>query len=223
MRRQDAFTLVEMLAVASIMLILLGVSYGIFASLTQQSGPESVLVTLQAAIHNARDYAAANGVSTRVLFRCEDHKGDPLESSIMVLQHLPPEADDFEDIPGRQPIPLPHGLYVCNGFPSGSPPSRPSVASDGDVSDTQARQWEKYEQDLLAWVGRAFLSGVKLKSNQDKFCIEFGPAGYPPAEPQSSEDIVDQGLTVIQVAGERVLGYAFYTMNPNTGTRLVFE
>ncbi len=223
MRRRDAFTLVEMLAVVSIMLLLLGAAYGIFATLTQQTGPESVLVTLQAAIHNARDYAAANGVSARVLFRSKGPTGNPLESTVLVLQHLPPEADDFEDIPGRQPIAMPPGLYVCNGFPSGAAPTPPAVSSDGRVSETQARQWEQYERSLMQWVGDEFLSGSNLRADQDRFCIEFGPAGYPPPEPQSSEDIASRGLTILQVTGQRVLGYAFYTMNPNTGTRLVFE
>jgi prepilin-type N-terminal cleavage/methylation domain-containing protein len=230
MRRYKAFTLVEMLAVVSIMLILLGVTYGIFSALAEQSGPDAVLVTVQAAVHNARDYAAGRGVHTRLVFRfkSEGGSGDMLESSTMMLQYIPPgeplQPGSFEDVPGRQPMALPPGLYICKGFPTGMP-APPSVASGTNITQADVERWKKYEQDLLDEVARFAMSGTDLKNEHDEFYIEFEPSGYPPASPISSRTrIVEEGgLTIVRVAGKQVLGYAFFPFNPNTGTRLVFD
>jgi len=229
MRRRRAFTLVEMLAVVTIMLILLGVAYGVFTGLAQQTGPEAALITIQAAVNNARDYAASHGVYTRIVFRGKQPRtGEPLESSTMTLQYLPPgesrREDNFVDIPGRQTVRLPRGIFVCLGFPT-SLTMPPTVADPTQITQEQIKAWEKYEADLLEDVGRFALSGGKLKSEHEEFYIEFGPAGYPPAHPITKSHLATEegGVTVVRISANRVVGYAFYPLNTNAGTRLIFE
>jgi len=221
MRRLRAFTLVEMLAVVSVMLILLAATFGIFNALAQQTGPDAVMATVQAMIHNARDYAATTGYPTRIEFRCVDRRDNPLQSSTMMLQHLPPEENRFVDIPGRRPVELPRGMFILNGIPPNMP-SEPTVAT-GDVSDRDVAEWRRYERSLLDAVTRFALSGTKIRSTHHKFYIEFGPGGYRPPNPQTKDPLVEYGLTIVRVTGPRVLNYSLYHMNPNTGTRLVFE
>jgi len=217
MHRYRAFTLVEMLAVVSIMLVLLGVTYGIFTTLAQQQGPDSVLVTLQAAMHNARDYAASEGVSTRLVFRKteEGNTSNQLESTRLILQYIPKGESEFEDVPGWQEAALPRGLFVIHGYPSGAPPSGAMDADDVDENDIE--QYQKKQQQFLGKLKQKF-----DESTQRKFAIEFGPAGYPPADPVTSDMDCASGLIVVRLAGNNVVGYAFLPFNPNTGTRLIF-
>jgi len=240
MRSIRAFTLVEMLAVVSIMLILLGVSYGILTSLAQQTGPDAVLVTVQAAIHNARDYAAGRGVPARIEFRFTDPVSDaPMPSSTMRLQYWSDEFKDWTDVPGREPFALPQGLYVCKGFPTSLPQSPTSVPDDPTkLTDEQVRQWQKHEQDVLDAVTQHALktSSPELKDEHDQFYIVYGPEGYP-ITPQDGARLTNlklqpgdlvgatgsAGLTLVRVSGTRVSAYAFYLWNQNAGTRLIFE
>ena len=221
MRRMKAFTLVEMLAVVSVMLILLAATFGIFSALAEQMGPETVMATVQAAIHNARDYAASTGYPTRIEFRCLDSRDNPLESTTMTLQHLPPDETRFVDIPGRRPVDLPAAMFVLNGIPRSMPSER--TVTTGDITDRDVATWRRHERDCLDAVTRYAMTGTKLKSQHNKFYVEFGPGGYRPADPQTSGTLVDYAVTIVRVTGQRVLGYALYPMNPNTGTRLVFE
>jgi len=244
MQRCRAFTLVEMLAVVSIMLILLGVSYAVLSSLAQQSGPEAVLATIQAAIHNARDYAASAGTPARIEFRFTDPTAtnpgpdDQMPSSTVRLQYWSDEFDEWVNVPGRGAVALPQGIYVCKGIPSVSqlPPSMPN--DPADVTDQQVEQWQAYEQEVLDDIGEhAFQggSGPGLKNEHDKFYIIYGPQGYPISSNRLSaldpdidpSKVLDgsgsNGLTIVHVGGTRVTAYAFYLWNQNTGTRLVFE
>jgi len=241
MRSIRAFTLVEMLAVVSIMLVLLGVSYGILTSLAQQTGPDAMLVTVQAAIHNARDYAAGRGVPARIEFRCTDPgSDDPMPSSTMRLQYWSDAFNDWVDVPGRESFALPQGLYVCKGFPSALPQSPTSVPDDPTkLTDDQVEEWQKHEQEVLDAVSTHALtagSPPQLKSEHDEFYIVYGPEGYP-ITPQDgarltnlnlqSGDLVgatgNAGLTLVRASGSRVSAYAFYLWNQNAGTRLIFE
>ncbi|MFO8013656.1 MAG: prepilin-type N-terminal cleavage/methylation domain-containing protein [Phycisphaerae bacterium] len=243
MRSTRAFTLVEMLAVVSIMLILLGVSYGILNSLAQQAGPEAVLVTVQAMVHNARDYAAGRGVHARVEFRfTEPGTNDQMPSSTMRLQYWTEEfgTGEWVDVPGRDPVALPQGLYVCKGFPSALPQLSLSVPDDAaDVTDQQVQAWQSYEQDVLDAVkSHALGSGTsaELKDDHDEFYIVYGPEGYPvdtsrltTMEMQTNEVVGGSGtggapgLTLVRLSGTQVSAYTFYLWNQNTGTRLIFQ
>jgi len=238
MPRCRAFTLVEMLAVVSIMLILLGASYAVLVSLAQQSGPEAVLGTVQAAIHNARVYAAGHGVPARIEFRCTDptDPGKQMPASTLRLQYWSDEFGEWVNVPGREAVLLPQGLYVCKGIPSlpGGPGAAP--ADPADLTDQQVEQWQKHEQEILdAVTAHAMAAGnARLEGEHDGFYIVYGPEGYPvPASRLTTLGNIssgrvlgeggDIGLTIVRVSGTRVSAYAFYLWNQNTGTRMVFE
>ncbi len=146
-----------------------------------------------------------------------DRRDNPLESTTMTLQHLPPDESRFVDIPGRRTVSLPRAMYVLNGIPTNMP--REPTVTTGDVSDRDVATWRRYERDLLDAVTRYAMAGTKL----NEFYIEFGPGGYRPADPRTSGTLVEYGVTIVRVTGQRVLGFKLYPMNPNTGTRLVFE
>lgn len=244
MRSPRAFTLVEMLAVVSIMLVLLGVSYGILNSLAQQTGPDAVLVTVQAMVNNARDYAAGRGVPTRVEFRVtEPGTNDQMPSTAMILQYYTEEfssTGEWVDVPGRDPVPLPQGLYVCKGFPSTLPQLTLRVPDEADdLTDYQIQQWQSYEQDVLDAVKTHALgagTSAELKDEHDEFYIVYGPEGYPVAASmlttlnmQATEVVGGTGtsgapgLTIVRVSGTKVSAYTFYVWNQNAGTRLIFQ
>jgi len=242
MRSRRGFTLIEMLAVVSIMLILLGVSYGVLSSLAQQTGPDAVLVTVQAAIHNARDYAAGYGVPTRIEFRFTDpNTDDPMPSSTIRLQCWSDRFNDWIDMPGREPIALPQGIFVCKGFPNSLPQTTLRVGSVTNLTEQQVQQWQLHEQEVLDEVAEYALrtGSSELRDVHDEFYIVYGPEGYPVPSSRLStpyqmnaSDVVGgggagasgaAGLTLVRVSGTRVSTYAFYLWNQNAGTRMVFE
>jgi len=237
MRRKAAFTLVEMLAVVAIMLVLMTATFGMFGMFAEQTGPESVLSIVQAVLNGARDYAASNGVSVRVLFETTDEGNTLLDGTRMIVQRWSSADDRWEILPGRRPVELHGSMYVLNEIPGisnlagGLPTTTRTNPKPEDIES-----WKKYERDVRDKVQAHAFSGSALtsRSKHNGFCIEFGPAGYPPVpghEHTTQEPIVQEGLTVIRaVVGEaatnadsRVVSYAFYPINTNTGTRHVFE
>lgn len=242
MRPARAFTLIEMLAVVSIMLILLGVSYAVLSMLAQQKGPEAVVVMIQAMIHNVRDYAAGNGVPARVEFRCTDPgSNEQAPRSTMRLQYWSETFGEWVDVPGREAVPLPQGLYVCKGVPpiqSSTISSKPAE----ELTEQDIEDWQRtYQQNVLDEIDKYVFpggTGPELKNEHDTFYLVYGPQGYPITDSirlgnlgnMNSSEVVGgagasgaPGLTLIRVSGIRVSSYAFYLLNPNTGTRLVFE
>lgn len=231
MRRQAAFTLVEMLAVIAIMLILMTAAFGMFSMFSEQIGPESVLATIQAVISGARDYAATHGVSTRLLFETTDENNaqELLDGTRITMQRWSTTDNEWENIPGRRSVDLHGGMYVLREIPTISsvagnmPTSNRTNPSPGDIE-----KWKQFERDVRDKVKAHGLDGGKLKSRSEHngFVIEFSPAGYPPApgrEHTTREPVVEDGLTIIRSIGEDVKGYAFYPINMNTGARHVFE
>ena len=94
-------------------------------------------------------------------------------------------------------------------------------------------KWRTYEKDLREKVSTWALAtdGLPNSLNQ-KFYLVFDPTGYMVIDGtvlgtlgtgMTDQNTVQYGLTIIQLAGGKVSGYATYPMNPNTGTRLVFE
>lgn len=239
-QRYRAFTLIEMLAVVSIMLILLGVTFGILSDLAQQTGPETVLATVQAMIHNARDYAVGNGVPTRVEFRVTAPGGnDQLPSTTMTLQYWAADfgSGEWIDVPGRDTVALPRGIYVCKGFPP-SLPASPGVARIAtDVTDQEMQKWREYEQEVMDHVANFVMSSSgQVDTTHDGYYIVYGAEGYPlvdsarltplsmqPTEVVGSGQNDTPGLTVVRVSGVSVSGYTFYLWNQNAGTRLIFR
>lgn len=225
MRSRNAFTLVEMLAVISIMLVLMTVTFGVFRTFAERTGPDAALARIQAVLNGARSYAATSGRDTRIMFRCKDNGGEMLEGSTLTLQEYYYYEDnntwDWRDVPGSRPVAFHDRVYVCNGLPE-SLPSVPAHKTDPTPQDIV--KWRQYEQQVLGKVGQYAISDDNLKDEHDEFCIEFCPAGFPPARPRTDDmPVVENGLTVVKVARGRVTAYAFYAINTNTGTRLIFE
>jgi len=227
MRSRNAFTLVEMLAVISIMLVLMTVTFGVFRTFAERTGPDAALARIQAVLNGARSYAATSGRDTRIMFRCEDNGGEMLEGSTLTLQEYYCDEDGnagWRDVPGTRPVAFHDRVYVCNGLPNVSAVAPGAPADRTNPTPQDIVRWRDYEQQVLGKVQREFMSGDKLKPEHDEFCIEFCPAGFPPARFRTDDmPVVENGLTVVKVARGRVTAYAFYAINANTGTRLIFE
>ena len=224
MKSRKAFTLAEMLAVIGIMLVLMVATFGVFGLFAQRMGPDSALATIQAMLNGARDYAATNGVLTRVWFSADALK--PEDGTTMTLQYKAPGGTGWMAVRGRAPVSLKDRMFVCRDMPTSLPPP-PTVASDARVvSEADVNAWKGHEKKMLdALTTFALLSDGKLAPTHEKFYAIFDPAGYlriPDSDPPAAECVL-YGLTVVQVGGTRVVAYAFYPINSNTGTRVVFD
>jgi prepilin-type N-terminal cleavage/methylation domain-containing protein len=224
-RSSKGFTLAEMLAVIGIMLVLVVATFGVFGLFAQRLGPDSALATLQAMLNGARDYAATNGVLTRISFTATAAK--PEDGTTMTLQYKDPGGTDWKAVRGRSPVSLKDRMFVCRDMPT-SLPTPPSTASDPRVvSEADVNAWKDHESKMLtALTNFAYPSGL-LATTHTEFYAVFDPAGYlriPNSDPKCpAANCVLYGLTIVQVGGTRVVAYAFYPINSNTGTRVVFD
>ena len=225
-RATKAFTLIELLAVVGIMLLLITGVFGVFGLLAQEAGPEAAVSTLQAMLNSARDYAVSNGVDTRVVFSVDNSKG--VDGTTMALQCLKTDGT-WDYVRGRKPFAFHGRIYICKGMPRlvagtdyvdpGSPLNNTMNAAQKELA---IKAWNKYRQDLLTAVNKWTLqTDGTLKSDHRLFWVNIGPTGYMKTDIDASATV--DGFTVIQVGGTRVIGYVFYPLNPNTGTRLLFE
>ena len=221
--------MVEMLAVISIMLVLMTVTFGVFRTFAERAGPDAALARIQAVLNGARSYAATSGRDTRIVFRSRSRsradRSEMLEGSTLTFQEYYYYEDnntwDWRDVPGSRPVAFHDRVYVCNGLPNNLPnvPAHKTNPTPQDIVE-----WRDYEQRVLKDVRDHAMSDEKLKPEHDGFYIEFCPAGFPPARPKTEDmPVVENGLTVVKVARGRVTAYAFYAINTNTGTRLIFE
>jgi prepilin-type N-terminal cleavage/methylation domain-containing protein len=224
MRTHKGFTLAEMLAVIGIMLVLMVATFGVFSVFAEQTGPDGAMAVVQAMMNAARDYAATNGVLARVVFDVDPAR--PQEGSTMMLQYKPPGQPTWTDVRGRRPQALHNQLFVCKEMP----PSLPDASKVQGVSDVRkmteqdVANWKRYEADCLRAVTDFALSNGQLSSLHKGFCVIFDPAGYMSMDPTlTGGQVVQYAMTVIQVGGMKVTAYRFYPVNPNTGTRIVFE
>ena len=224
-RATKAFTLIELLAVVGIMLLLMTGVFGVFGLLAQEAGPEAAVSTLQAMLNSARDYAASEVKDARVVFSAVDPTDptDPTKSAsstTMALQCKTGETWDY--VRGRKPFAFHGRIYICKGMPS-SLPSQPTPAAN-PAKPTQAEidAWNNYRKNLLDGVkGFTLQTDGTLKVEHRQFNVTISPTGYMKTAIDASATV--DGFTVIQVGGTRVIGYVFYPLNPNTGTRLLFE
>lgn len=232
MRSRKAFTLIEMLAVISIMLILMTVTFGMFRLFAERTGPDAVMSQIQAIIHSARDYATSNGQVAGVFFYAYEpdvsnpflaQAGRPLEGTLIRILRW--ENNAFVEIPGYRPISLGNQTYVVREMPDVSSLMSGLPTLNRDNPDPSAAvQWRQYEQKVMEEVSRhVFSGGSSTQLDTAVFYIEFGPAGYPPGTPKQSASMVQNGMTIVKVAGRRVTAYGFYQLNTNTGTRMLFE
>jgi len=227
MRSRNAFTLVEMLAVIAIMLILMTVTFGVFSMFRERTGPDAAVARIQAYLNAARSHAAATGRDTRIEFKFRDRSNKMMAGSTLTLQEYYCDENgnaDWRDVPGSRSLAFRDRVYVCRGLPDVGSMAPPSPVDPDNPRPGDVTRWRQYEQQVASKVESHALSGDALKTAHDEFYLEFCPAGFPPANPRTDEtDVVRDGLTIVEVAGRRVTGYAFYALNTNTGTRLVFE
>jgi len=224
-RARTGFTLAEMLAVIGIMLVLMVAAFGLFGMFAEQVGPDAAISTIQAMLNNARDYAATYGVVTQVAFTVDVQK--PLDGTTMTLQYYAPGSTNTPtDVPGRQPFLLRNQTYVCRDMPATLPAAPGSGVVDArDLSESQLADWARYRQQLLDAVGSFAASSGKIDATRATFFIVFDPAGYVSQDPPAAvaARVPEYGMTIVQLGGNKVIGYAFYPMNMNAGTRLVFQ
>jgi len=237
MRSAIAFTLIELLAVIGIMLILMTATFGVLSMLAQQTAPEAAVSTLQAMLNSARDYAASNGVDTRVVFSVDSTKG--ADGTTMALQYYetdPAKGEGWNYARGRKPFAFHDRIYICKGMPSfvaGNDYDDPGTPLNNTMNAAQKAAaievWNKYRQQLLLGRSKDGSGGVNnfalangtLRDNRVKFNVDISPTGYMNTDVASTGTV--DGFTVVQLGGTRVVGYVFYPLNPNNGTRLLFE
>jgi len=226
MKATSGFTLIELLAVIAIMLVLMVATFGTFSIFAERAGPEAVLSTIQSYLNTARDYAATNGVTTRINFTASANPGT--DGTTIAIQYLPAGSSTWEDVPGTKPMPL--QMYVLkdissNIFKSLQMPMQTTSASYNpttrDITD-----WQKYQKDLQENIrdyGFTLPPNVQVKTEHQNFFIEIDPSGYLRLNPMNPAGMVQNGLIVVKLSGGNVTGYAFYPLNASTGTRLIFE
>ena len=230
-----AFTLIELLAVVGIMLLLMTGVFGVFGLLAQEAGPEAAVSTLQAMLNSARDYAASEVKDTRVVFSVDTTKGT--DGTTMALQYLMDDGVTWDYVRGRKPFDFHGRIYICKGMPGGFPAPQDKNGNPLVLGDIDGWKW--YGQMILTgpWpsspdadTAQRGMSGVALDKNGNlkdakpgplNFGVIISPTGYWKSDIDASATV--NGFTVIQVGGTRVVGYVFYPLNPNTGTRLLFE
>jgi type II secretory pathway pseudopilin PulG len=199
-----AFTLAELLVVIAIMVTMLVGTFGVLVMVAQQSGADSAIPTVQAILGAARAYAADNGVDTRVQFTSQT--GDDAGTRA-VLEYKDPDRNRWESVIAGDFGKIAADIFVAKGMPA-TLPSPP--ASTGD-SDADIANWENYQAQVL----EAVKSHV---GTSPSFTLQFDPRGM-----LTGSDTQAVALTLAQKSGDKVTGKAFYAINPNTGTRMVFE
>ena len=237
MQFHRGFTLTEMLAVIGIMLVLMVATFGMFSVFAERMGPEAAVSTIQAMLNGARDYAASNGDiirAARVKFTADTAK--PMDGTTMTLQYLPRDGTIlWLDVYTRKPISLRNQVFVCFDLPAALGDVAAPTAFD--ASEENIVLWQTFQKNLLDKIGLWALSSGTLKTQNCEFYAVFDPTGYLIVDDEVlktlgsassgsmtvSVNAIRNGFTVIQLAAGKVTGYATYPMNPNTGTRLIFE
>lgn len=229
-RSHGGFTLAEMLAVIGIMLVLMVAAFGVFSTFAERLGPDTAVSSVQAMLNGARDYAATYGVTTQVMFSAMDPKepSKQAEGTIMTLQYYDPgSSQTVYDVLGRSPLTLRNQTFVCKDMPSFSGVSVPTAGDKYNPSEGDVKRWDDYYAARLKAVKDWAVvdSGGKIQTDHRKFYVVFEPSGYLAQDPPATMggSMITVGLTVIQLGGGSVTGFAIYPMNPNSGTRLVFE
>ena len=244
MQFHRGFTLTEMLAVIGIMLVLMVATFGMFSVFAERMGPEAAVSTIQAMLNGARDYAASNGDiirAARVKFTADTAK--LMDGTTMTLQYLPRDGTtQWLDVYTRKPISLRNQVFVCFDLPATLGDEAAPVAADPttmtpEQMEEKITEWQGFQKRLLDRIGLWALSSGTLKTQNCEFYAVFDPTGYLIVDDEVLKTLgsassgsmtvtvnaIRNGFTVIQLAAGKVTGYATYPMNPNTGTRLIFE
>jgi prepilin-type N-terminal cleavage/methylation domain-containing protein len=237
MNRARGFTLVELLAVIAIMLVLMAATFGAFSVFAERAGPDAILSTIQSYINTARDYASSSGLTTRVFFSADTNR--PMDGTTIKVRYLPvgvtgTQDSDWVDVAGMKPMTLQEGVYVLKDIRGALPTPTLSASTSvvgyiPTVTDIQnGRNDEQKLRDFLKTYAYG-ASGNTLQQMHQGFFIEVDPSGYLSLNPLSTSGntgintSVTNGVIVVKMVAGNVTGYAFYPLNANTGTRLVFE
>jgi len=221
------FTLTEMLAVIGIMLVLMVATFGMFGTFAEQIGPDTAIATIQAVLNGARDYAATYGVVTQVVFTADSSK--PQDGTSMSLQYYDPSGV-AQDVRGRRPVALHGQLFVCKDMPTNTF-TETTFANPTSPTEAELRTAAQRREQFLNGAANSLKSWASLDSNgvvggdHKRFYVVFDPAGYLSQNPPSgvAGNTPQYGFTIIQVRANAVNAYAFYPLNMNSGTRLIFE
>lgn len=230
-RMRRGFTLTEMLAVIGIGMVLMAGTIGALYALAGHIGPDNGAATLQAMLNATKAYAASHGVEARLVV---ESSMDNLENgSRLYVQYKEPDDAGWGNpvVAPVNEVNLGKNMVVLRDLPSGMP-SLPSAAPPKDRAPTAAEidQWRDYRNDLMQALARHGFSDVSngiigqggdVRADQDEFYVYFEPEGYLKRDPPA--DGAEQVLLIVQIGGRRVKEYAFYPLNPNTGSRMLFE
>jgi prepilin-type N-terminal cleavage/methylation domain-containing protein len=229
MRLSKGFTLAELLAVIAIMLFLMVAAFGVYGTLAQRMGPDSAMSTIQAMLNGARDCAATNGTYAKIQFATDPN--NVTNGTVMTLmywyQNPISKAWSWTVVPGTLPVALHNQLMVHSGMPTQMGTVPTTTASNTQApSDSDLLAWKNYETDCLTKVDAFVMSGGKPIETTG-FRIIFDPSGYlsniDPDNSASPPYGAPYAMTIFQVAGNKVGGYAFYPINAISGTRIVFD
>jgi prepilin-type N-terminal cleavage/methylation domain-containing protein len=251
MKSRHGFTLVELLAVVTIMLILMAAAFGTFNAFAERAGPDAVLSTIQSTVNTARSFAASSGYTTRIYFTTPTATAAGASSQFMngttiSIRYLATGATDWNtaaDVPDMKPMTLMNGMYVLKDIPAtnvlykGVDMSLLTAQSPSGTQIPTAQQitsWrQSYDVPLRANLTTYAIDAQgQIQPAHQSFYIEVDPSGYLTLNPANnsatttSKDMpVTNGLIVVKLASGSVPegGYAFYPLNASTGTRLVFE
>ncbi len=221
--RRAGFTLTEMLAVMGIGLILIAGTIGSLYALAGHIGPGTGVATLQSMLNATKAYAAAHSVEARL--RLESSMEDLNSGTWMSIEYK--DGSTWKTAPIDK-VPVGRNLIVLRNLPPGlrrapSPPPATRAPTQSEIDE-----WNQYYEDLMGELARHGFNNVSngiiggdVKAGQDEFYVYFEPEGYLSPNPPS--DGARQVLVIVQVGGRRVQEYEFCPLNPNTGTRMVFE
>ncbi len=251
MRAKRAFTLTELLAVLGIMLVMVLGAVGVLVGLAGQMGPGRAVNSLQSMVYAARETAATRLTDAKLVFRVNDDTQDTIrEGSYVAIWYRNPESDEYEPLPYIEPVNLGTNLYVirlgaddmsnmpelhdieCNDcgtefdFPTGGDAGSLTCTGCGSTN----LNYKHREQQLHEWLTAHVTGGTppRVLASHTDFELTVHAGGHIDVvvDNEQSPDYasaVPVVLVIVQFSGGQVRGHAYYPMNLNTGTRLVFE
>jgi len=223
-----AFTLTELLAVMAIGLILVAGSIGVLVALASSIGPSNAAAELQSMLNAARSYAASEKVSARLVLKTD--ASDLEHGTVMKIEYLPAGKTNWTSeslaVPNRPSVSLGRSLFVLSLSTSDltSLPTAPAAPADArNPTVAEQTSWRNYRAGVLSALKGKIYNPTGTPKPSVVFYVYFDPSGYLSLDVAGQATTTPIVLVIMQVGGNQVTEYMFYPLNPNTGTRLVFE